>query len=137
MPSAGLVEDEAGGSELGGSCETGPVVEGGSDAELEPGKSGVVGYVGNFARPQPNLIRWMAILHLSLSLDLGKRKYTAVAPPHCLFVISVPSGEHGCVSLQVEPSGIEYAKVTSVGCSTVTWKDSIENPFPALYPRLG
>lgn len=91
------------------------------DSELA-GRLGIdgSGRSGNSGPAQPNSIKWMATLHSFSSLNMGKRRLTEVAPPHCLFLTIVPSGEQRAVCLQMAPSGIPKEKTTSVSISVET-----------------
>ena len=100
------------------------VVENRTDSELAGrlGSEGIdgAGSSGNSGPSQPNSIKWIATLHFFSSLNMGRRRLTEVAPPHCLFLTTVPSGEQRDVCLQMAPSGMPNEKTTSVSMSVVT-----------------
>lgn len=111
-------------------------------SELDAGRLGSegidgAGSSGNSGPSQPNSIKWIATLHFLSSLNMGRRRLTEVAPPHCLFLTTVPSGEQRVVCLQMAPSGMPKEKTTSVSISVETWKDVIEKPLWPLYARVG
>ena len=67
----------------------------------------------------------------------GIWKVTDLAPPHWLFSTVVPPALHAAVCLQLDPSGIEKMKSSSVSNETETCMCEMENLSFGEHEKLG
>ena len=61
----------------------------------------------------------------------ARLKVTLRAPPHWVLVRMEPPRAQGCVSRQMEPSGMPYSHSTSTSCEEAIWICLTEKPVSA------